>query len=146
LHCSNVSASYTAEGPLVLKDITLSIPAGQKLGLVGRSGSGKSSFVTTLFHVLEITHGTITIDNVNLATIPREQVCQRLNIVPQDPLFLSNTIRMNLDPFSLVKSDNDLISILRTVGLWTTISHVGGLDIPLDPETFSPTANASSSA
>jgi ATP-binding cassette, subfamily C (CFTR/MRP), member 1 len=133
---SNVSASYTPRGPLVLKDITLSIPAGQKVGLVGRSGSGKSSFVTTLSRMLEIVHGTITIDGVDLTRIPREQVRQCLNVIPQDPLFLSGTIRANLDPFSLARADSVLISTLQTVGLWTIISHAGGLDVPLDPENL----------
>lgn len=132
----NVTASYTPDGPSVLKGITLSIPAGQRLGLVGRSGSGKSSFVTTLFHMLEVTRGTITIDAVDIATTPREVLRERLNVIPQDALFLSGTVRANLDPFAAVNSDETLISALCTVGLWNVVSQAGGLDIPLDPESL----------
>lgn len=86
--------------------------------------------------MLEITHGTITVDNFDLAKIPREQVRQCLNVIPQDPLFLGGTIRANLDPFSLTESESALIATLQTVGLWTTISEAGGLDASLDLESI----------
>lgn len=130
----DVSASYAPEGPLILRDINLSIPSGQKIGIVGRSGSGKSSLITSLLHMLIVRQGIITIDGQQMDTTSRESWRQGLNPIPQEPLFLHGSIRSNLDPHSRTASDEPLIASLKRVGLWDTITKAGGLDTEIHPE------------
>ena len=129
-----VSASYAAEGPLVLQEIDFSISPCQKVGIVGRSGSGKSSVVMTLLHMLTIRNGTVVIDSQSMSIMSREEWRQGLTVIPQEPLFIHGSIRENLDPFSRSASDDALISTLDKVGLGDTISSAGGLDVSLNPE------------
>jgi ATP-binding cassette subfamily C (CFTR/MRP) protein 1 len=99
---SNISASYaTNDQPTTLQNIDLSIPAGQKLGICGPSGSGKSSFVALLFHMLEIKQGMLMVDGVDISTIPRQTLRERLTVIPQGPIFLKGTIRETLTQWTL---------------------------------------------
>jgi ATP-binding cassette subfamily C (CFTR/MRP) protein 1 len=131
----NVSAAYTTLGNDVLRDLNLVIPAGQKIGVCGKSGSGKSSLITSLFRMLEITEGTLTIDGVDLSTVSRQTIRERLNAIPQDPIFIKGTIRANLDPL-FRSSDLAIEDALKRVGLWNIINIAGGLDISREPETL----------
>jgi len=130
---NHVSASYDTEGPLVLHDINVSISPCQKVGIVGRSGSGKSSVVMTLLHLLTIRNGTIVIDGQYMSAVRREEWRQGLNVIPQEPLFIYGSIRANLDPFACTASDDALISILEKVGLSDMAYCAGGLDASLNP-------------
>lgn len=133
----NVKASYTSTSVPVIHDLNLSINPGEKIGLCGRSGSGKSSLVAALFRMLELHPGSsILVDGIDISTIPRQTVRARLNAVPQDPFFLRSTIRTNADPYS-VHTDLQIISALEKVQLWSLISSKGGLDAQLDTEFFS---------
>ena len=133
----NVSASYTAGGDLVIKNLSLSVRAGEKLGICGRSGSGKSSLITTLFRMLEITpESSIAIDGIDITTIPRQLVRERLNAIPQEPFFIRGSIRANADPYHS-HSDLSIISALQKVHLWSLTQSKGGLDAELDQEFFS---------
>lgn len=131
---SNLSASYTVDLPPALRDITLSIAAGQKLGICGASGSGKSSFVAMLFHMLEITSGSVQIDNFDLSLISRQILRERLTVIPQEPIFLKGSIRQNLDPLSQHPDDANLISVLEKVGLWEILNAAGGLRVMLEAD------------
>jgi ATP-binding cassette, subfamily C (CFTR/MRP), member 1 len=98
----NASASYTIDGDLVIKNLSMSIAPGEKVGICGRSGSGKSSLITTLFRMLELTaESSITIDGINITTLPRQLVRSRLNAIPQEPFFISCSVRANADPYQL---------------------------------------------
>lgn len=131
----DISAAYAADGEPALQSITLHIPAGQKLGICGPSGSGKSSFVALLFHMLEIQSGSITIDNIDISTIPRQTLRERINVIPQEPVFLTGSIRLNLSPSSSSPhSDTDLQTVLSRVGLWDVVASAGGLDTVMAPE------------
>ncbi|THV45348.1 hypothetical protein BGAL_0499g00020 [Botrytis galanthina] len=133
----NVKASYTSTSVPVIHDLNLSIKAGEKIGICGRSGSGKSSLIAALFRMLELHPGSsILIDGIDISTIPRQTVRARLNAVPQDPFFLRSTIRTNADPYN-VHPDLQIISALEKVHLWSLISSKGGLDAQLDTEFFS---------
>ncbi|KAM0132971.1 hypothetical protein ACHAP3_006261 [Botrytis cinerea] len=133
----NVKASYTSTSVPVIHDLNLSINPGEKIGLCGRSGSGKSSLVAALFRMLELHPGSsILVDGIDISTIPRQTVRARLNAVPQDPFFLRSTIRTNADPYS-VHTDLQITSALEKVQLWSLISSKGGLDAQLDTEFFS---------
>lgn len=132
---SSLSASYDASDKPVLNNIDLEITHGQKVAICGRTGSGKSSLVSTLLCLLEIDSGSITIDGVDISTIPRQTVRERINTLPQEPFFLHGSVRENLDSHGSLE-DEVLITALSDVGLWSRFS-VDGLDADMDEETLS---------
>ncbi|XP_064640179.1 multidrug resistance-associated protein 1-like [Lineus longissimus] len=93
------SVRYREGLDLVLKGINVHIHAGEKVGVVGRTGAGKSSLVMGLFRILEPAGGTIHIDGVNITDIGLHDLRSKLTVIPQDPVLFSGTLRMNLDPF-----------------------------------------------
>lgn len=139
IRLSNLSAAYTLGGPPILKDVSLDIRAGEKVGICGRSGSGKSSLVMALFRMLEYGPGSsIIVDGIDISTIPRQVVRERFNAVPQDPFFLKGSIRFNISTINLLPlNDASIITALRKVQLWAVVQAKGGLDAPLETETFS---------
>lgn len=96
----NYSTRYRPGLELVLTDINCSILGGEKIGIVGRTGAGKSSITLSLFRIIEAAAGRITIDNVDIAQIGLRRLRSGLTIIPQDPVIFSGTLRTNLDPFS----------------------------------------------
>ncbi|KAL3759959.1 hypothetical protein ACHAWU_000582 [Discostella pseudostelligera] len=129
IQIKNASLRYR-DGPLVLKNISVSIKGGEKIGVVGRTGSGKSSLMSALFRVTEIESdgGKILIDGVDISTIGLVSLRLSLSIIPQDPVMFSNTIRYNLDPFE-EKSEYELWEVLKKVQLAEVIAVLpGGLD------------------
>lgn len=133
----HVSASYAEGSPPILRDISLEIEPGKRVGICGRSGSGKSSLILALVHLLDLESGSIWVDGVDISTIPREELRSRLTVLPQDPITLQNTVRGNLDPFSRVQSDRPLISVLEKVSLWEIIAAKEGLSTPLSDLSLS---------
>ncbi|KFQ45688.1 Canalicular multispecific organic anion transporter 2, partial [Nestor notabilis] len=96
----NYSVRYRKGLDLVLKDLNLQVHGGEKIGIVGRTGAGKSSMTLCLFRILEAAKGEIKIDGVKIAEIGLHDLRSRLTIIPQDPVLFSGTLRMNLDPFN----------------------------------------------
>uniref|UniRef100_A0A1B6GCW0 ABC-type glutathione-S-conjugate transporter n=2 Tax=Cuerna arida TaxID=1464854 RepID=A0A1B6GCW0_9HEMI len=90
---------------LVLKGITFSVKGGEKVGIVGRTGAGKSSLTLCLFRILEAAGGQIMIDGQDISKLGLHDLRSRLTIIPQDPVLFSGTLRMNLDPFDKEKDD-----------------------------------------
>ncbi|CAL8118382.1 unnamed protein product [Orchesella dallaii] len=90
---------------LVLKNVTCVIQPGEKVGIVGRTGAGKSSLTLGLFRIVEAAGGSITIDGKNISRLGLHDVRGRLTIIPQDPVLFSGTLRINLDPFELEKDE-----------------------------------------
>lgn len=134
---TNVSASYAVNSDLVLRNFSMSIQPGQKIGLCGRSGSGKSSLVSSLFRMLELSDdSSITVDGVDISTIPRQVVRERLNAIPQEPFFITGNARMNADPYG-IHTDAAIIEAINKVHLWELVKQKGGLDAELDAEFFS---------
>lgn len=134
---TNVTAAYTTDSPSVVQNITLHIKAGERIGVCGRSGSGKSSLIASLFRMLEIdSNSSITIDGIDITTISRQTVRSRLNAIPQEPFFFRGSVRLNTDPFQL-HPDAAIITALRKVHLWDLVAAKGGLDAALDAAFFS---------
>lgn len=84
---------------MVLKKITLEVKSNEKVGIVGRTGAGKSSLTLALFRLVEPADGTIFIDNVDIRELGLYDLRSRLTIIPQDPVLFTGTLRLNLDPF-----------------------------------------------
>ncbi|CAO3587547.1 unnamed protein product [Absidia cylindrospora] len=95
----NLVVKYAPENPAVLRNISFDIKAHEKVAIVGRTGSGKSTFALSLFRFMEATSGSILIDGVDISTIGLDTLRSRLTIIPQDPILFNGTIRSNLDPF-----------------------------------------------
>ena len=104
------------DGPDVLKGISFSVKGGEKLGIVGRTGSGKSSLIAALFRIVELSEGSITIDGVDISKVGTSALRKKLSIIPQDPILFSNTVKYNLDPFG-VCNDDEIWDVLKKVTL-----------------------------
>lgn len=114
---SHVSMRYQPQLPLVLNDISFSIDGGKRLGIVGRTGAGKSTIINTLFRLTPIASGSIEIDGVRTDKVPLKRMRQGLTIIPQMPVLFDGTIRSNLDPAN-EKSDQELWEALdKSLGL-----------------------------
>ncbi|OQS02879.1 ATP-binding Cassette (ABC) Superfamily, partial [Thraustotheca clavata] len=123
----NVSMRYRPDLPQVLRNISLSIGAQEKIGICGRTGSGKSSFMSALFRLVEVDTGAIFIDSVNIAQVPVTTLRSKLTIIPQDPVLFSGKLRFNLDP-SQTHDDEELWRVLKLVHLASYLKTQGGLD------------------
>lgn len=108
----NVDMRYRPNLPLVLDDLTLHVRGGERIGIVGRTGAGKSSIMSTLFRLVELSGGSITIDGLDISRVGLADLRSRLAIIPQDPTLFRGTIRSNLDPFH-EHTDLELWSALR---------------------------------
>jgi ATP-binding cassette subfamily C (CFTR/MRP) protein 1 len=126
----------TAPDQPALNNLDLMIEPGEKIGICGRSGSGKSSLVLALLRMLNIKSGSIEIDGLDLQRLSRTTIRERVNVIPQDSLFLPGTVRMNLDPRGEC-NDIALVEALQKVQLWPTLGARGGLDGELKNDLLS---------
>ncbi|KAI9091703.1 P-loop containing nucleoside triphosphate hydrolase protein [Phlyctochytrium arcticum] len=114
---------YNPGNPAVLKDISLSINAGEKIGIVGRTGAGKSSIIAGLYRLVEASAGKISIDGIDISTLPVKQLRRNLSIIPQTPVLFEGTVRSNLDP-SASHTDKVLWKILDRCRLKSFVSSM----------------------
>ncbi|KAJ9110261.1 hypothetical protein QFC19_001664 [Naganishia cerealis] len=112
----NVVMSYRAGLPPALKNLNFDVGTNEKVGIVGRTGAGKSTILTTLYRLFEVTSGRITIDDIDISKIGLHDLRTGLSILPQEPLLFSGTIRSNLDPFGQ-KTDQELWDAMRRAHL-----------------------------
>ena len=98
--------------------------------------SGKSTLLSVLLRILDMTSGTILIDGIDLKVIPREIFRSRIVTIPQEPFILSGSVRLNADPTSLA-TDDSIIAALTKVGLWNILSSRGGLDAEMTANPLS---------
>lgn len=130
---------YRPNTPLVLKGVSFRVRGGEKVGIVGRTGAGKSSIMVSLFRLIanECHSGSILLDEVDVDRIGLSRLRPELAIIPQDPVMFSGTIRSNLDPVGELKAepgggDTLLWDVLAKVGLSEVVSRMPGrLDAPV---------------
>ncbi|XP_035914949.1 multidrug resistance-associated protein 1 isoform X2 [Anopheles stephensi] len=115
---------------LVLRGISFTVKGGEKVGIVGRTGAGKSSLTLALFRIIESAGGSIVIDGQDIAQLGLHALRSRLTIIPQDPVLFSGTLRINLDPFN-AQSDDDIWKALEHAHLK---SFVKGLTAGINHE------------
>ena len=126
----DVSLRYR-EGPLVLKHVNLSVGAREKVGIVGRTGAGKSSLTVALFRIAPLSGGSVTIDGVDVGKLGLAEARRALCIIPQDPVLFCASLRFNVDPFGEY-SDERIWSVLEQVGLKECVLELGGLESALE--------------
>ncbi|XP_030828553.1 ATP-binding cassette sub-family C member 9 isoform X2 [Strongylocentrotus purpuratus] len=119
----NVSVRYAADLDPVLQEVSVNVRAGEKVGICGRTGSGKSSLTLALFRIIDIFRGRILIDGIDIATIPLTTLRQRLAIIPQDPVLFTGTIRRNLDPEEK-RTDQELWEALEIAQLKDVVGNL----------------------
>ncbi|QFZ26635.1 putative ATP-dependent bile acid permease [Clavispora lusitaniae] len=112
----NVTLRYAPHLPRVIKNVTFHVDSCNKIGIVGRTGAGKSTIITALFRFLDPETGTISIDGVDISKIGLRNLRQAITIIPQDPTLFSGTIRSNLDPFNQY-TDSQIFEALTRVNL-----------------------------
>ncbi|MEY4065923.1 MAG: hypothetical protein RIR26_2131 [Pseudomonadota bacterium] len=108
----NLTASYAENLPPVLKNISLEISGGKKIGITGRTGSGKSTLFLILTRLIPVPEGMVFIDGVDIATLPLKTLRNAVTVIPQDPVLFSGSLRENLDPFEQ-HSDDAVSTALR---------------------------------
>jgi ABC-type multidrug transport system fused ATPase/permease subunit len=118
---------YAPELPLVLRNVSFRVEAGEKIGICGRTGSGKSSLALAMFRFLEAEAGEIVVDGLDLSTVALEHIRSRLTIIPQEAQLFSGTVRFNLDPFGM-HADEVLWDVLERCKLVRTSGRMS-LDV-----------------
>ncbi|XP_047989436.1 multidrug resistance-associated protein 1 isoform X3 [Leguminivora glycinivorella] len=112
LQLEGLTLGYRAGEP-ALRGVTCAVAPRDKLGIVGRTGAGKSTLTLGLFRIVEAISGRILIDGIDISTIGLHQLRSRITIIPQDPVLFSGTLRMNLDPFDAYSDDD----------IWRSLEH-----------------------
>ncbi|KAM9856926.1 ATP-binding cassette sub-family C member 10 [Aulostomus maculatus] len=127
LEFRSVVLAYRDGLPNALDGVSLMVRPGEKVGIVGRTGSGKSTLFQALFRMVELNGGEILLDGLDISSVGLAQLRSRLAIIPQDPFLFSGTIRENLDPCRQ-HLDQQLLAVLDQCHLSALVSRMGGLD------------------
>ena len=115
---------YRPELAPALRNLYLDVRAGEHIGIVGRTGAGKSSIITALLRLVDLSQGSILLDKVDISNISLSDLRSRMTVVPQDPKLFRGTIRTNLDLFN-EHSDPELVSAMQKVRLMDSKYHTG---------------------
>ncbi|KAJ0743496.1 putative ABC-type xenobiotic transporter [Helianthus annuus] len=128
LELRNLQVRYRPNTPLVLKGISLNIQGGQKIGVVGRTGGGKSTLIQVLFRLVEPAGGSIIIDGIDISTLGLHDLRSRFGIIPQEPVLFEGTVRSNIDPIGQ-HSDDEIWKSLERCQLYDVVAaKLGKLD------------------
>ena len=112
----NFSVKYRPNEPLVLKNINLEINPGEKIGVVGRTGGGKTTLSLCLFRILEAEKGKIFIDNNDISQLDLLTLRQNISIIPQEPILIEGSLRYNIDPYNNFK-DEEINTLIKELNL-----------------------------
>lgn len=118
----DLSLTYYPGGPKILKNLNFTVEAGEKIGLAGRTGAGKSSLVSALFRMPEPS-GEVFIDEVDLLRLNLQRARQSISVITQDPVLFNGTLRMNLDPFERY-NDRDIWNALEGASLKSKVEQL----------------------
>ncbi|MFS7909530.1 putative ABC-type xenobiotic transporter [Helianthus anomalus] len=121
-----IKLRYRPNAPLVLKGITCTFKEGTRVGVVGRTGSGKTTLTTALFRLVEPDSGRILIDGLNICDMGLKDLRMKLSVIPQEPTLFRGSIRTNLDPLEL-HSDDEIWKALEKCQLKNTITDLPNL-------------------
>jgi ABC-type multidrug transport system fused ATPase/permease subunit len=110
------SMSYRIDSPLILRDLSVTFPVGKEIGVIGRTGAGKTSLMQSLFRMVYVQSGDITIGGRSLLTCPIDFARSHFAVVPQDPYLFAGSLRENLDPYGEY-NEAELARVIREVGL-----------------------------
>lgn len=116
LEFRNVSLRYADHLPMVLKNVSFKIESGSRVGLIGRTGSGKTTIFQSVYRFVDIVAGEILLDNQSIHQVPLKLVRKHLAVIPQDPTLFMGTLRSNIDRYKQV-TDDDIWSVLKKVSL-----------------------------
>ncbi|KAH6845193.1 hypothetical protein B0I37DRAFT_311932 [Chaetomium sp. MPI-CAGE-AT-0009] len=116
IEVENLTIRYADDLPPVLKNLNFTVGAGERIGIVGRTGAGKSTLAAVFFRLLDPVEGSVHVDNIDISTLKLSQLRSRLAIIPQDPFLFSGTLRSNLDMEDSL-DDHELIESLKRVHL-----------------------------
>ncbi|EKM51055.1 uncharacterized protein PHACADRAFT_128771 [Phanerochaete carnosa HHB-10118-sp] len=141
LYVERLSASYTPDGPKVLQDLTFELKSGERVGVVGRTGAGKSTLTLALLRCIH-TEGLVVFDGVPTNSITLDTLRSSITIIPQSPELMSGTLRYNLDPFCQ-NDDATLNDALRSAGLFSLQETSDENRITLDTKIAGGGANLS---
>ena len=123
---------YRPELPPALKSLSFEAHPGERLGIVGRTGAGKSTIAAALLRLRDLSSGRILLDGVDLGGLGLSDVRRGVCAIPQEPLLLTGSVRYNLDPFNAVANDADVWDALRAVRMADAVAALGGgLDAPV---------------
>jgi ABC-type multidrug transport system fused ATPase/permease subunit len=125
----DLSVKYALDGPNVLSNVTFSIKSKERVGICGRTGSGKSTLCLTLLRFTNKVSGSIVINGIDIDTLNLDDLRDRISIIPQDAILFSGTIRSNLDPFGRL-DDVELNMALRQSGLLDEDAPASVLEVP----------------
>ncbi|PNP84224.1 hypothetical protein FNYG_02912 [Fusarium nygamai] len=136
IHFSDVTLTHSTSLPPTISNLTLDIKPGSKMAICGRTGSGKSTLVNSLLGLVQVSSGLISVDDVDISTLAKDEVRSRFVVLPQESLILSVSIREYAKLFG-ISDEQEIIQGLKKTGLWQTIEQGGGLDMIASSDTFS---------
>ncbi|KAJ1944311.1 Multidrug resistance-associated protein 1, partial [Linderina pennispora] len=110
----NYSMRYTPDHDLALKDISFTIKSGERIGIVGRTGAGKSSVTRALFRLVEGEGGSILVDGIDIATLRADSLRPNITIIPQDATLFDDSVRANLDPLRQFSIEDMWAALIKT--------------------------------
>lgn len=117
-----ISMKYSPEADYVLREVQFSVRAGEKVGIVGRTGAGKSSITQAIFRLTDY-EGQIVVDKLDLKSLGLHDFRSRFSVIPQDPVLFSGSVRQNIDPFEKL-SDDEIWRALEQVEMRSTVSNM----------------------
>lgn len=123
LSFKNVKLRYADHLPYVLNDVSFEIPSGAKVGIVGRTGSGKSTLFQAVYRFVHYDHGQIFVDGRSIRDYSLSDLRKSLAVIPQDPSLFMGSLKSNLDRYG-EKSDDEIYTVLKKVGLYSFVQRL----------------------